>query len=124
MASLKTALSPSPRLARHFIRDLHPEGDVASLKTAIRPSPRLARHFIRDLHPEGDVLPPGGPLTRGLDLSWQSDIPLAAWEPSGDVHLLAGSKPKLQTDIFSAAEEAGEAPTTTAVLAAISLACG
>ncbi|EPQ08477.1 40S ribosomal protein S17 [Myotis brandtii] len=46
------------------------------------------------------------------------------WEPSGDVHLPVGSRPKLQSDILSAAEEVGETPTTTAVLAAISLACG
>ncbi|ELK29924.1 hypothetical protein MDA_GLEAN10008560 [Myotis davidii] len=64
-----------------------------------------------------------GPIPGGLGLSWQSDIPLAAQQPSVDVHLPVGSRPKLQSDILSAAEEAGEAPTTTAVLAAISLAC-
>ncbi|ELK34326.1 Histone-lysine N-methyltransferase PRDM9 [Myotis davidii] len=34
------------------------------------------------------------------------------------------SRPELQLDILSTAEEAGESPTTIAVLAAISLACG
>ncbi|ELK28383.1 hypothetical protein MDA_GLEAN10025762 [Myotis davidii] len=57
-----------------------------------------------------------GPLPRELGLSWQSDIPLAAVEPLGDVHLPAGNRPKLQSDILSTAEEAGEAPTTTAVM--------
>ncbi|ELK36400.1 Interleukin-1 receptor-associated kinase 4 [Myotis davidii] len=42
MASLKTAISPSPRLARHPSGGAHPEGGVASLKTALYPSPRLA----------------------------------------------------------------------------------
>ncbi|ELK24056.1 hypothetical protein MDA_GLEAN10013353 [Myotis davidii] len=62
----------------------------------------------------------------GMSTCWlrPEDIPLAAWEPSGDVHLPAGSRPKLQSDILSAAEEAGEAPATTTVLAAVSLACG
>ncbi|ELK24948.1 hypothetical protein MDA_GLEAN10017055 [Myotis davidii] len=44
MASLKMALSPSPRLARHPSRNLHHEVGVASLKTAVSPSPKLARH--------------------------------------------------------------------------------
>ncbi|ELK35260.1 hypothetical protein MDA_GLEAN10003154 [Myotis davidii] len=41
-----------------------------------------------------------------------------------DVHLPVGSRLKLQLDILSTAEEAGEAPTTTTLLAVISLACG
>nr|KAF6330232.1 hypothetical protein mMyoMyo1_012235 [Myotis myotis] len=77
------------------------------------------------LGPLGGCPPAGlGPLPWGSGPSWQSDIPLAAWQPSGDVHLPAGSRPKLQLDILSATEEAGEASTTTTVLAAISLACG
>ncbi|ELK33430.1 Signal transduction protein CBL-C [Myotis davidii] len=64
------------------------------------------------------------PALWGSGLSWQSDIPLAALEPLGDVHLPVGSRPKLQSDILSAAEEAGEAPVTATVLAAVSLACG
>ncbi|ELK25706.1 hypothetical protein MDA_GLEAN10013951 [Myotis davidii] len=55
------------------------------------------------------------------DRTCNPDIPLAAWEPSGDVHLPAGSRPTLQSDILSAAEEARETHTTTVVLAAISL---
>ncbi|ELK30492.1 hypothetical protein MDA_GLEAN10003634 [Myotis davidii] len=49
-------------------------------------------------------------------------MPLAAQEPSGDVYLPAGNRPKLQSDILSTAEEVGEAPPPTTVLAAISLA--
>ncbi|ELK30378.1 hypothetical protein MDA_GLEAN10010950 [Myotis davidii] len=72
---------------------------------------------LRGYSPAGLGLLPGG-----SGPSWQSDIPLAACQHSGDIHLPAGSRPKLQLDILSAAEEAGEAPATTAVLAAISLA--
>nr|KAF6378982.1 hypothetical protein mMyoMyo1_009852 [Myotis myotis] len=55
VASLKTALSPSPRLARHPRGNSYPVWALASLQIAISPSPRLARCPSGDPYPEGAV---------------------------------------------------------------------
>ncbi|KAK1345516.1 hypothetical protein QTO34_007974 [Cnephaeus nilssonii] len=73
VASLQTAISPSPRLAKHPSGDLHPEGGVTSLKTALNPSLRLA-------NPHGVRVPAGGmaSLQTAISLS-----PRLARHPSG-----------------------------------------
>ncbi|ELK32564.1 Arf-GAP domain and FG repeat-containing protein 1 [Myotis davidii] len=73
LVSLKTAISSSPRLARHPSGDPPPEG-VGSLKTARSSSPRLARHPSGDPHPEGV----------GSLKTARSSSPRLARHPSGD----------------------------------------